>query len=86
VKTNTRQQDYGEPGGREGVGGRAVETEWSHIIDEDQGAGTRTDRRADPDPTDRGGAVDCADPLQSSPLRIDSILPDQAPPGQSVII
>jgi hypothetical protein len=78
VKTNTPRQDYGEPGGREGVSGRAVETEWGHIIEGDQGVGTRTDRRADLDPTDRGGAVDRADLSQSSPLRVDSILPDQA--------
>jgi hypothetical protein len=86
VKTNTPQESYGEPGQRGGLSGQAAETEWSQTIDEAQGAGTRTNQRADPGPADRGDAVDHANPSPTSPLRIDSILPNQASPGQSVII
>jgi hypothetical protein len=66
----TPQEHQGEPEGRKGLGGRArrfVETEWSRILDkEDQGAGTHTGHQGDPDPTDRGGAVDRADDSSSA--------------------
>jgi hypothetical protein len=62
MKMNTPQEHCGEHEQREGVSGRAVETEWSHIIDEDHGTRTRTDYQRDPDPADRGDAVDRAHP------------------------
>jgi hypothetical protein len=81
------QEHQGKPEHREGMSGRAVETEWDRIIDkEEQGARTPTEHRGDPDPADHGNAVDHAHPAMSSPIRINSILPNQAPPGQSVII
>lgn len=65
-----------------GLSGPAVETEWNRIIDKgNQGTGTRTDHQGDPD---RGDAVDHTS--MESPMRINSLLPDLAPPGQSVII
>ncbi len=62
---NTPQEHDGEHEQREGMGGRVrrfLDTGLSRVLDkEDQGAGTRTDHQGDPDPTDRGGAVDRAD-------------------------
>ncbi len=86
MKVNTPQEHQGKPGQGEGSSGRGVETEWSQIIDKDQGADTRTDHHGDPDLADRGDAVDRADPSMRTPMRIESILPDLASPGQSVII
>jgi hypothetical protein len=62
---NTPQEHHGEHEQREGLGGwarRFVETEWSRILDKgDQGTGTRTNHPGDPDPADRGDALDRVD-------------------------
>jgi hypothetical protein len=86
MKVTTPQEHQGTPEQQEGASARAVEVQWNRVIDEDRGTGLRPDHRSDPAPVDRGDAVDRASPSMSSPMRIDSILPDLASPGQSVII
>jgi IPT/TIG domain len=87
MKVNTPQEHQGTPEQEEGVSAQVVETQWNRIIDkEDQDTGTRRGHQTDPAPDDRGDAMDLADPSMRSTMQIDSILPDMASPGQSVII
>lgn len=87
MKMNTPLEHQGKPEQGEGLSGPAVEAKWNRIIDKgDQGTGIRTDHQADPDPPDRGDAMDHANPATGNPMRIESILPDLASPGQSVVI
>lgn len=70
---NTPQEDHGEHQRREGMGGRVrrfLDTKSSRDLDkEEQEIATPTDHQADPDPADRGSAMDRADdsaPAQES--------------------
>jgi hypothetical protein len=86
MKINTPQEHYGEREQREAVGRRAAETEWNHTTRTITGPRTRTDHPGNAAPADREDAVDRAHSVATSPLRIDSILPNLASPGHSVII
>jgi len=78
---NPPQEHHGEHEQREGLGGRArrfVETEWSRILDKgDQGTGTRTNHLGDPDPADRGDALDRVD--DSPPAQETQRAPEPGP-------